>query len=274
MLGGSARNALRVLLTCAFVAAGPTEARAQDVRTALVPAAQSVEPDSTFTVEFQVIASGAPFNGFDAVVTYDPAALAFLPTSPTSLQQGPSMTGVCGSTFHVFDAQGDSLSFTSVLLCADTALTGPAQLYRLRFRATGAPQVTWVRMRAARFYDAGSVVEPVYTSDALVSIGIPLEAPGAAPARAPLAVRASPNPARGRIALRIASATAGPQRLEIVDALGRQVRRESWAWCPAGERTVIWDGRDSAGEPVPAGVYWVSARAGSTVAGARVSVVR
>ena len=93
--------------------------------------------------------------------------------SPLDLQEGFYMTGACGATFQRFGYGGDSLVISHALLCNDLSLTGPGQLYRLRFRASATPQMTAVRFRHVQFYDGGLYVNPTHTSDAK-------EKPGAA----------------------------------------------------------------------------------------------
>ena len=79
----------------------------------------------------------------------------------------------------------------------------------------------------------------------------------AAPA-APLAARLlapHPNPFNPQTTLRFALAEPARARLSIVDARGRELRLLLDAALPAGERALIWDGRDAAGRALPAGVY-------------------
>src|SRR5512145_2614324 len=125
---------LKGFVLLALCAVSPAHAA---VRVALTPALQTVAPGSDFDVFVDVTEAGSAFNGFDLVVGYDPAALTFLPLSPTTLQQGCLMTGACsgacGNTFHVFGAAGDSLAVSDVLLCNQFSLTGPGRIYKLRF---------------------------------------------------------------------------------------------------------------------------------------------
>ena len=73
---------------------------------------------------------------------------------------------------------------------------------------------------------------------------------GAAPT-APAALAAAPNPfvASTRLTLPALGVSA---RLEIVDASGRRVRRLD----AADSSDLAWDGRDDAGQPLPAGIYF------------------
>jgi hypothetical protein len=241
------------------------------VRVALMPETLSVSPGDTITLALQVPVAGSSFNAYDAIVEYDPAVLTFLPRVPTTMQQGSSMTGACGNTFHYFTAAGDSLSISNSLLCAGMSLTGPAELYRLRFRVPLAPGATTVRLRRVQFYNGGLFVNPAIPSDALVTWGgnLGVGDPPVAP-RAALSVRG--NPASGLQRLELASPVEGEQRLVVFDTAGRAVRRLAEGRFPAGSRVVVWDGRDDAGRLVPPGVYL--ARYDAAGQSARASLVR
>ncbi|HEX8298068.1 MAG TPA: T9SS type A sorting domain-containing protein, partial [Rubricoccaceae bacterium] len=90
--------------------------------------------------------------------------------------------------------------------------------------------------------------------------------PGAAPG---VGVAVRPNPASGRAEVAITLAEAGPVRVAVVDALGREVAVVLAGEAPAGERTV---GVDVSAWPV--GVYVVRASAGTRTATARLVVAR
>jgi hypothetical protein len=252
--GRTGRLAVLALVVAA-IATGAPPARAT-VSTGLTPASQTVTPGTDFDVFFDALSAGAPFNGFDVVVSFDPAALTFVPLAPTSLQQGCQMTGgcsaACGSTFHLFSAAGDSLSVSDVLLCNQTFLTGPGHLYKLRFHASNTPQITHVRVRRTNFYNAGVFVTPVTTADATIGIGITLGVGPAGPT-GPGRVRVEPNPSFGRVAFVNVGDGAGMDAIEILDLQGRVVR--ALAAGGASTARLSWDGRDARGVPVPAGVY-------------------
>lgn len=270
----SFRRLVRPALFLALLVLQTPAATAAGVHVALTPALSEVDPAEELTLEFTVTEADAAFNGFDAVVEYDPAMLTFLPTAPTSLQQGAIMTGACGNTFHLFAANGDSLAFTCVLLCSGLSLTGPGAVYRLKFRAGATLGETPVRLRSprARFYDAGLFVFPVETADAVVRIGNVI---GVAPTGAPgLSLRAMPNPSRaGATTLRLFADTPGAQQLIIQDARGRRVRSYEWSGEPAGARAFTWDGLDQQGRRAAAGAYQVVFRAGARQVNGRVILV-
>lgn len=248
-------------------------AAAQGVQVGWVPAVQSVTPGDSFELEVRVTEAGASFNAFDLVVGFDPAALTFVPAIPSSLQEGSYMTTACGDTYHLFSVAADTLKITDVLLCGGVSLTGPGQIYRLKFRAAAIPQVTQVQVRLARFFDAGVRVNPVGTGDATIAIGIPLGAtPLAPPSR--LALRGSPNPFRGRLQLSIEAPVAGEQRVEVTDVLGRRVRQLERGEFPAGARQLSWDGLDDQGRALPPGLYRVTVRGSSGTVTRMVSLLR
>ena len=266
------RSPRSVLVTalCALALAAAVRPAAAGVSVGFSPATQTVSPGTDFDVFVEVLAAGSQFNGFDAVVSYSPAALTFLPLAPTSSQQGCLMTGACsascGNTFHLFSAAADTLSISDVLLCNQISLTGPGHLYKLRFHASNTPQITHLTFRSVSFYDAGVFVTPVQTSDATIGIGINVGVdPGAA--RPGVRVRVEPNPSFGRVQFVAEDAGvpgiagSGLTQVEIVDLQGRLVRRLGPDWLGGGAR-LGWDGLDAHGVRVAAGVYLAKIRRG------------
>ncbi len=83
------------------------------------------------------------------------------------------------------------------------------------------------------------------------------DAPDLIDARGSLALGpAQPNPFNPRTKMDLAIPGPGPVRLQIVDATGRIVATLLDGTCPAGESSVIWDGRNDAGRMLPSGVYY------------------
>ncbi len=259
----SPRSAL-VTALCALAIAGVVRPAAAGVSVGFSPATQTVSPGTDFDVFVEVLAAGSSFNGFDAVVSYSPAALTFLPLAPTSSQQGCLMTGACsascGNTFHLFSAAADTLSISDVLLCNQISLTGPGHLYKLRFHASNTPQITHLSFRSVSFYDAGVFVTPVQTSDATIGIGINVGV-GPGVAVPGVRVRVEPNPGFGRVQFVAEDAGRGLTQVDIVDLQGRLVRRLGPDWLGGGAR-LGWDGLDAHGVRVAAGVYLAKIRRG------------
>jgi 1,4-alpha-glucan branching enzyme len=65
-----------------------------------------------------------------------------------------------------------------------------------------------------------------------------------------------PNPARGERTIDFSVARTGNVVLDVVDAAGRRVARVLDGTMEAGAHTAAWNGRDGAGRPVAAGVYF------------------
>jgi len=267
------RFAAGLLALCLSVWAAT--AHAQGVTVALTPAAQLVDPGSVFELSITIQEEGSAFNGFDAVIGYDPAALTLIPLSPTSLQQGELMTEACGTTFHLFQAGAVSDTITDVLLCNGVAVTGPGRIYRLRFKASNTPQVTEVHfLPGLQFYNDGLYVNPVTSADAQIGIGMGLVGVGATPERK-LELRIAPNPSPGGgTAFTIESDRAGVQQLAAFDLRGRLVRHFDDTTATAGVRLVHWDGRDDGGHVLPPGIYLVSLRQEGRSVSHRVSILR
>jgi hypothetical protein len=249
------------------------QARAQGVGVALTPSAQEVLPGAVFSLDISVPVAGQLFNGFDAAIQYDPAALTLIPRSPISLQEGALMVGTCGTTFHRFRQGADTDTITDVLLCNHRALTGPGQIYHLQFQASTEPQITEVDfLPGVKFYNEGLIIDPTYSTNAIISIGYPSDTPRSVSGSLKMQVR--PNPIVDRASVVIEGGVPGVQRLTILDLQGRVVRRFEMSLDAAVTRVVRWDRRDAAGTLLPSGVYFVKCDMGGHSVSARVSLVR
>lgn len=66
---------------------------------------------------------------------------------------------------------------------------------------------------------------------------------------------ASPNPTRGRTAIRFSLPSPARVTVSIYDVSGREVKAFTLTDLSAGPHVVDWDGRDAMGEPAPSGIY-------------------
>ena len=247
----------------------------QGVKVALLPQSQIVTPGSEFVLSLEVTRAGSAFNGFDATIGYDPAALTLVQQTPLSLQEGAYFITGCGSRFHRFQPGADRDTISDVLMCAGASLTGPGQIYKLRFRASNTAQVTTVRfLPGLQFYNAGLFVNPDSSTDAAIGIGVGLDVAPSIPVAPRLRLLALPNPSHGPMNFRIESDRSGWQRLLITDLQGRIVRRLSDGTFPAGARSVGWDGRNDSGMVAPPGRYMASIRVPGRVLDTRFALVR
>ncbi len=78
--------------------------------------------------------------------------------------------------------------------------------------------------------------------------------PGATPTALSFAPP-GPNPSGGPVSLRFTLPREGPVQLQVFDPMGRTVREFHVASMGPGEHTIVWDGRDSGGRGLPAGLY-------------------
>jgi len=101
-----------------------------------------------------------------------------------------------------------------------------------------------------------------YFNEPVGAAGVGAPAPVARLELAP----ARPNPSGDATLLRFVLPRPGPVRVEVVDALGRRVRRLLSGVLGAGPGQVAWDGRDERGGRVAAGIYWARLEAGGEAA--------
>ena len=254
------------------LSAAPSPLHADGVTAALLPTGQTVTPGAEFDLVLQCTEAGALFNAFKAVVSWDPAALTFVPFVPPSLQEGAYMTNACWNTpYRVFGQGASTDTVTDALMCDNTFLSGPGPLCRFRFRASDTLQATSVQFLGLQFYKAGMYVLPVHATGAVIGIGAPVGV--GEPALPRLALSAAPNPGRGALQFALGADRAGVQRLVVRDVQGRRVRRLMEGWAAAGSRVVTWDGRDDAGGRLPAGIYLATLEVAGQVTSRRVTLL-
>ena len=124
-----------------------------------------------------------------------------------------------------------------------STLRGSGELARVRFHriAAGDPGIGF------------GAVEARDGQNKKVELGTETAKPGVA-----LTTRllpSAPNPFQASTGIRFAMKEAGPVQVDVYGLDGRLVRTLLNGTQPAGERTVTWDGRDSAGREVASGSY-------------------
>jgi hypothetical protein len=76
-------------------------------------------------------------------------------------------------------------------------------------------------------------------------------------AAAPSSLRVVPNPFARSTSIEFEGRTSGPVQASIWNLEGRRVRSLDLGLLDPGRHRFGWDGRNDAGEPLAAGVYWV-----------------
>jgi hypothetical protein len=74
-----------------------------------------------------------------------------------------------------------------------------------------------------------------------------------------------PNPFNPQTTIPYQLKEAANVSLEVYNALGQQVRTLDAGLRPVGAYTLVWDGRNEAGQAMPSGVYLYRLKAGSTL---------
>jgi len=246
---------LSILLAVNLVVAPASRA---DVDLAILPAVVAVQPGDVFDVELTITQAGSAFNGYDAVVGFDPAALTFIELTQAQ-QEGPLMTDACQQNFHVFEVPppGDTINLTHIMLCAGTSVSGPGVVYRLRFQAGQQNTVTYLNLLpGTAFYNAGLFVDPVFTSDAEIRIGQASSVPGGQLA-AGVDLVAAPNPFNPMTTISFEAPAADHARIKVYSSRGLLVAELLDESVSAGRNSVAWNGRDQQGRMVGSGNYMV-----------------
>lgn len=108
----------------------------------------------------------------------------------------------------------------------------------------------------------------------IAPLAVPTDAPrGAEPFEASFDPP-TPNPSRDAVTLAFTTAHDGPVTLAIYDLAGRRLRTLLHGERVAGPQHVRWDGRDAAGVPTPAGLYFARLELGRRTLTRRIALTR
>ena len=121
-----------------------------------------------------------------------------------------------------------------------------------------------ITVRLATGEDAGSILLSG-RGDQIGSVG--------SESKSRLALSVTPNPSVDRVTLAITAPGTGEVECEIVNVRGETVLRWTDEPAPQG-RSIEWNGRDAAGNPVPSGVYYVIIRQGAERRESTIRIVR
>jgi len=227
------------------------------IHVAILPASVAVEPGNEFVVELTITEAGSAFNGFYAIVGYDPDLLTFI-EMPAVEQQGQLMQDACAnSPFHSFQIAPDStsLSISYVLLCAGVSVTGPGVIYHLRFQAGPQNATTALTLlEGTEFYFAGIIIPELFTEDAEVVIGTGTDVPPERPVNG-LNLRAAPNPFNPQTVISFRVLQSSPTTLSVFSVDGRLVTELIDTVLDRGVHSIVWNGRDQYGKQLASSIY-------------------
>ncbi len=266
------RLGLVILLSVFVLVVSPSLA---DVNLAILPATVSVQPGEIFDVELTITEAGSAFNGYDAIVGFDPAVMTFIERSPAE-QEGPLMTDACNYIFYRFEvsSSGDTLTINHVMLCAATSVTGPGVVFRLRFQAGQQNATTSINLlEGTAFYNAGLFVNPVFTWDCEVQISDVSPVPEDL-VSAPVNLIAAPNPFNPMTTISFEAAEAMQARITVYSSRGFLVAELLDEQVSSGQNSVVWNGRDTQGQMVGSGTYLVRLELGGESFMQRVTLVK
>jgi hypothetical protein len=214
----------------------------------------SVAPGEEFTVRLRYSGTGA-VHGVSTQLAWSAGVAEILSVAGGDL---PASQGGL-----VLD--GGSGRVDAVTLGAGSGFTGEGVLAEVRFRALAAGD-PMVRVASTIARDG---------SNHDVALGNPptgIELPDGLPSHTRLGF-AAPNPFRTRMAIQLAVARAQRVRLKVYDISGRVVRRLVDGDEPAGNRLVLWDGRDDHGRIAAAGMYVLRLEASEVIQNRRVQLL-
>ncbi|MBK8167779.1 MAG: T9SS type A sorting domain-containing protein [bacterium] len=125
---------------------------------------------------------------------------------------------------------------------------------------------------------AGALPSGLLDGPAWVTVGCRSAVSAVPPSRVPTAAivvePGTPNPFNPRTTVAFTLPAAGPARVSVVDAAGRQVATLLQQPLDAGRHQVEWDGLDDAGRAAPSGIYLIRVEGGGAAAATKVALLR
>jgi hypothetical protein len=138
--------------------------------------------------------------------------------------------------------------------------------------ASGAGEGAYtVQVRHSGTLSGGQAYSLVQTGGQRISV---TDVAADVPAAGSRLLRAAPNPFNPRTEISLAIARTGRATVAVYDARGRMVAELLDGELAAGEHRVAWNGQDTAGRSVAAGVYLVRLNAGDQQDSLRISLVK
>jgi len=219
------------------------------------PESTLVEPGDTFSVFIWKDSVDVTFDGYEAVVTYDPAVIKYLGATEESV-----MVDSCWNRWWVVTPDTGSIFMSHVLMCGGISVQGPGALSALTFEAISEGS-TAVSVDYFWFTLSGIWIKDVDWHDGIVDVsGLSGVGKGSGRGESTLSIRVRPNPAR-EFDITIQGAPlsvtgSAPLPLEIYDVRGRAVASPQLIAVGANRWTYKWDGTGENGHRLAGGVYF------------------
>jgi hypothetical protein len=237
-----------------------------------------VRIDSLPNANVALLEKGDPFGtaktsplSLDVYGTYDPAlaghAIVTIGDGTTYQELRSATTVPTGRYFHIAaTADGSSLRLYldgELSASANELVTPQPSAYPFQIGGIdgpGAANPGPTLIDETEIHNQAATPEQIRAIYQAGSLGKCLSTPIAVAPRSPSElrfVRAVPDPLSGRGAFQFALPKAGHVRLSIYDIAGRLVRKIADGVMPAGNQLVQWDGYNTHGNVISAGVYLV-----------------
>jgi hypothetical protein len=237
------------------------------------PSLTLVEPGDTFTVFIWKDSLDIEFDGYEAVVTYDPAIIEFLGADEESV-----MTDPCYNRWWLVTPDSGSIFMSHALLCGGLTTEGPGALSSLEFEAV-AEGSTLISVDYFWLTLGGIWIKDIDWHDGIVRVGYQAGIGKSIGDGEPsLSITVWPNPAGvSDVRIRCSSQVAigsTPLPLEIFDVRGRVVARPELEASGGGWWAYVWDGTGGDGSSIAGGVYFARIAGQKCAASGRIVLLR
>ncbi len=265
-----------ILLVCLLAGLSlPIQVQAQPlIRVSIDPSFTRVDPNEIFDLSVMISAEADTFSNFQVFVEFDPTVLEFVEAFEGSLYANSPWP----NPWFLFEEESPGLwQIFEIIFPAMSYIVAPGELTRIRFRAL-AGGVSPVHFVSVAIKDILRFpLLPVLPEDGLVHVNpvIGIE-PDSVPLTGWQLGPAVPNPTPGPTRIFLSTPivlSAGQGEVGIYDARGRLVQQLTHGLA-GGAHDLLWDGRDTAGEAVPSGVYFFRLVAPDETLSRRVVLIR
>jgi len=282
-----------LLLSALLIVAAGIHTAAADNTISIRPDTTCVGTDELFTIQIFADSVSSPFDGYEALIEFDPLALEL-----HAITEEPLLPDLCNNTWW-YHSETDSTAFIShVALCGGNTIDGPGLLSSITFRTLSLLTTTHIDFVYIELYQAGEIVPVAEINNSVVVVRENcasacclsdasclvldeescLLAGGtwfvsqitcepnpclfmAVPEMAPLdqnrfGLEIHPNPFQNQAKIQFTLLETGTTKLGIYDLAGRVIWSKQAAGSDRGSTSIVWDGRGNSGRAVNSGIYF------------------